>query len=230
MRVYCPAVNGAHSQTEVEEALKQPPSDIGPVKPGKTCNATLRRKGKLCMKPAGSGTDHTGLGRCKLHGGASPSYLPELQRLAATQAVETYGIPIKTDPQAALEEELDRTAGHVAWLRIQVAELEEGELGGPVGSEGVNDVGVQMHPRYEPNLILRLYKDERKHLVAVGKACVEAGIEERRVMLAEAQGALIAKAITGILKELGIDMSDPKVPKVVRQHLTLAAADESQAA
>lgn len=210
---------GAQATAVVERAVKSPPSDIGPVKPDTHCNAALRAAGKLCGQRAGWGTDHPGIGRCKKHGGASPSYLPELQRLAATRAVETYGIPIKTDPQAALEEELDRTAGHVAWLRIQVAELEEDGLGGPVGSEGVNDVGVRMHPRVEPHLLLRLYREERRHLVAVGKACVEAGIEERRVKLAEAQGALIAKAITGILKELGIDMTDPQVPKVVRRHL-----------
>lgn len=105
----------------------------------------------------------------------------------------------------------------MAWLRIQVAELEE--LGGPVGSEGVNDVGVRMHPSYKPDLMLSLYQAERKHLTQVAKSCIEAGIEERRVKLAESQGALIAKAITGILKELGVDMSDPKTPRVVRKHL-----------
>lgn len=210
---------GEQDQALVKAAVDSPPSDRGPVKPDTRCNAALRKRGTLCKQPAGWGTDHVGLGRCKRHGGASPSYLPELQRLAAIQAVETYGIPVKTDPQTALEEELDRTAGHVAWLRIQVGDLEEDGLGGPVGSEGVNDVGVQMHPRYEPHLMLRLYKDERKHLAQVAKLCIDAGIEERRVKLAEAQGHLIAKAITGILKELGIDMSDPKVPKVVRAHL-----------
>jgi hypothetical protein len=219
---------GAHTPAEVEAAVKQPPSDIGPVKPDTKCNATLRGKGKLCGMAAGAGTDHKGVGRCKLHGGASPSYLPELQRLIATQAVEKYGIPIQTDPQTALEEELDRTAGHVAWLRIQVAELEE--LGGPVGSEGVNDVGVRMHPSYKPDLMLSLYQTERKHLTQVAKACIEAGIEERRVRLAESQGALIAKAITGILKELGVDMTNPQTPKVVRKHLALLEPGEAVAA
>lgn len=36
------------------------------------CGARARSTGQPCQKPAGWGTDHTGEGRCKLHGGASP--------------------------------------------------------------------------------------------------------------------------------------------------------------
>lgn len=49
------------------------PDDIQP--PTKYCNA--RTKGvaarSRCRRPAGWGTDHVGQGRCKLHGGATPS-------------------------------------------------------------------------------------------------------------------------------------------------------------
>jgi len=37
-----------------------------------TCDAT-NRNGDPCGLPAGWGTDHVGKGRCKLHGGASPT-------------------------------------------------------------------------------------------------------------------------------------------------------------
>lgn len=36
-----------------------------------SCGAKTRR-GTPCKKPAGWGTDHVGIGRCKLHGGATP--------------------------------------------------------------------------------------------------------------------------------------------------------------
>jgi hypothetical protein len=36
-----------------------------------TCGAKTRNGG-ACKRPAGSGTDHPGQGRCKLHGGATP--------------------------------------------------------------------------------------------------------------------------------------------------------------
>lgn len=38
----------------------------------KTCDATTRT-GEPCKRRAGWGTDHVGEGRCKQHGGASPS-------------------------------------------------------------------------------------------------------------------------------------------------------------
>ena len=36
-----------------------------------TCEAKTKGTGMPCRRPAGWGTDHPGMGRCKLHGGAS---------------------------------------------------------------------------------------------------------------------------------------------------------------
>lgn len=200
------------------------------VEPDTHCNATLTRKKKLCEKEAGWGTWHPGVGRCKLHGGANPDYTAEVERLRAKQAVHRYGLPSEIDPQEALIDELSRTYGHVRWLQIMVDQIEEDDLTGPVGTSGASE-GKHYHPRYEPNVILKMYKEERRHYVAIAKACVEAGIEERRVRLAEEQGQLIATAIQGILRDLKIDMTDPQVPKVVRKHLTLLeGGQEAQAA
>lgn len=38
----------------------------------KICGAKTKKDGSPCKKPAGWGTDHVGIGKCKLHGGASP--------------------------------------------------------------------------------------------------------------------------------------------------------------
>lgn len=40
--------------------------------PHDRCGATAKRTRQPCQRPAGWGTDHPGLGRCKLHGGATP--------------------------------------------------------------------------------------------------------------------------------------------------------------
>jgi len=37
-----------------------------------TCGAKTKGTGAPCRRPAGWGTDHAGVGRCKLHGGATP--------------------------------------------------------------------------------------------------------------------------------------------------------------
>ncbi len=36
------------------------------------CGAKTKSSGKPCQRPAGWGTDHVGIGKCKLHGGATP--------------------------------------------------------------------------------------------------------------------------------------------------------------
>ena len=40
--------------------------------PDRTCNARLHRGSGYCENQAGADTEHPGLGRCRLHGGASP--------------------------------------------------------------------------------------------------------------------------------------------------------------
>lgn len=159
-----------------------------------------------------------------MHGGSTQLAVRGAQIAQAAKEVERYGLPVTTDPHTALMEELERTAGHVAWLRMKVdkeAEQDENALVGPVGQSGPSESGGHHHPAYEPNVWLKLYQAERKHLVDVSKACIVAGIAERRVRLAEEHGALLAEVIKGILSELGV-ADDPKAGTVVRKYLTAA--------
>lgn len=50
-----------------------------------------------------------------------------------------------------------------------------------------------------PNVWLELYSHERGHLVKVAKVCIDTGIDERRVQLAEQQGAAIVAVIKATL-------------------------------
>lgn len=179
------------------------------------CGAKTRT-GTNCKLPAGHGTDHVGIGRCKRHGGSTRNHVKHAQHIQATQAVETYGLPRQVDPHAALLEELHRTAGHVAWLSLQVQALDTDGLHGPVGGS------QHGHPREEPHVWVRLYQEERRHLADVAKTCVAVGIEERRVAIAEEQGRLLAAVIQGVLADLGVS-NHPEAPAVVRRHLTLVA-------
>jgi len=176
------------------------------------CGAKTRSGGE-CTKQAGWGTDHPGVARCRLHGGATPTHRAAAQREMAVAAVETYGLPRDIDPHSALLEELHRTAGHVAWLGSQVRSMQPEGLYGPVRGGGGAIPGV------EPHVWVRLYREERRHLADVAKTCIAVGIEERRVRIAEDQGRLLAEVIRGVLTDLGVaDL--PETPEVVRQHLT----------
>lgn len=168
-----------------------------------------------------------------MHLGKKPSGVIAEQR--ASDLVETYGRKVETTAVEALLDEVQWTAGHVAWLRDRVREIEEGELtAGDGGGEhplvwgttrrktGGEDWGETQEAA--PNVWLRLYQTERTHLVKVCSEAIKAGIEERRVRLAEQQGALVAQVIRSILADLDLTAEQQeRIPDVVPRHLRALA-------
>jgi hypothetical protein len=178
--------------------------------PGK-CNGRIRdkaRRGALCRLTAGQGTDHVGFGRCSRHGGSTPSHVAAAGKAIASQAVATYGLPIDIDPRDALLLEVQRTAGHVAWLAQVVQGLTPEELvwgkTEEVDTQASEYPGTNTKRAAVPNAYLQLYLAERKHLVDVSKAAITAGIEERRVRVAEAMGAQIVALIRSFAGRLSL--------------------------
>ena len=166
------------------------------------CGGPKRQSEGACTRPAGWGTDHPGIGRCKLHGGSTQSHRKAAEKQLAAQAVVTLGLPREVDPHQALLEELHRTAGHVAWLGAVVAELEAGDVtwGKTQHKTGGDDAGTTYAAGV--NVWVQLYQQERKHLVDVAGACARAGIEERRIRLAESQGQMLASAMRAVVNAL----------------------------
>lgn len=190
------------------------------------CTAHSKRSGTQCKRIPAEGATV-----CVMHGGNAPQVREaaerRVQQAYAERAVATYGLPRDVDPHTALAEEVARTAGHVAWLGAKIAELEDDDLVWGVTAQ--DDKGATEFPgtdttsEAKPNVWVKLYQDERAHLTRVAKAAVDAGVEERRVQIAEQQGELIARVIRGVLDDLGVgDRED--VPRVVRRHLTAVAS------
>lgn len=185
------------------------------------CGADAR-SGEPCRRGAGHGTDHPGVGRCKFHGGSTPSHRQAAQREIAVREVATLGLSREIDPRAALLEEVHRTAGAVDWLRVQVAQLapEDVVWGTTEAKRSTGKDGDSITQGAAVNVWVQLYQDERRHLVAVSKAAIAAGIEERRVQLAEQQGTLLAGAIRAILGDLNLTAEQQAmVPTVVPARL-----------
>lgn len=170
--------------------------------------------------------------RCARHGGKSPQAKAAAERRLAhaeaerelENAVTTLGLPQDIDPGKALLDEIARTYGIVQWLQAKVRELEPDELiwgkvshrsgVGPEGPVDITEHRADFHAYYQ------LYLTERKHLVAVSAAALKAGIEERRVRLAESQGDLVAQAIRSILDALNLTPAQLElVPLIVPQTL-----------
>ena len=193
------------------------------------CGGKKRQGEGNCRRPAGWGTDHAGEGPCKLHGGSTwtvrkGSHL-RLAEKRLREEMATYGRPIETSPADALLSEVHRTAGHVKWLGDCVAELEEHELiwGRTKDKWGGEDRGTTEEAK--PHVLLQLYQEERKQLVRVSAEAIRCGIEERRVKLAESQGALVASVIRAILGDLQLTAEQQaKVSEVVPRRLRELAA------
>lgn len=204
------------------------PKEPTPQKqPKEKCKARSTTTGKRCGRwPA------KGQRVCVFHGGNAPQAKAAAQRRVAEQkaraALETYGRKVDTSPTEALLDEVRWTAGHVQWLRDRVRELEQAALTWGVTEQVEKQAGefpgVDTTSSAAPNVWLDLYQRERKHLVDVCKAAISAGIEERRVKLAEQQGALLADVIRRILDDLGLTPEQQaKVATVVPMHLRAAA-------
>jgi hypothetical protein len=163
---------------------------------------------------------------CGTHGGRAPQVKAaakkRLEAESALAAVATYGLPREVAPDVALLEEVHRTAGHVAWLADVVGQLEQEEVtwglaeetDAPPGENGGG--GVTTKHKASVNVWVKLYQDERRHLAAVCRDALAAGIAERQVRLAEQQGALLAGAVNRILDGLGLSKEQwERVPQVV---------------
>lgn len=143
-----------------------------------------KKNGEECRAFAGQGTDHPGIGKCKYHGGSTPSHQTNAAKQEAERRMMTMGAPMNITPAAALMGVLRATAGHVAWLANEVASL--GSLDGPDAAN-----------------LTRLYAEERDRLTRVGAACLSAGIGKAEVELAEAQTEAMAKAINAAMSHVG---------------------------
>lgn len=167
---------------------------------------------------------------CRMHlGKKAADVISEAQ---ARKAVVTYGLPRDISPTEALLEEVRYSAGHVAWLREQVAALEAKDLVWGVTEEAERNAtefaGTDVTRAAAVNMWLDLYHRERRYLLDVTKTAIAVGIEERRVRLAEAQGALLNDVIRRILGRLSLTPEQSALlPLVVPEELRRAAATAS---
>ncbi|GAA0494873.1 hypothetical protein Ade02nite_19570 [Paractinoplanes deccanensis] len=169
---------------------------------------------------------------CNTHGGSSPQAKAAAERRLRTanaeQAVVTFGLPREVDPRDALLEEVYRAAGVVDFLRDQVQKLTADEVvwgkAEEVEKQAGEFPGIDVTHKASVNVWVELYARERKHLVDVCKAAIQAGIEERKVRVAEQQGALLAGVIKAILGDLDLTPEQAaRVPEVVPRHLRAVA-------
>lgn len=198
------------------------------TKTSPTICGAKKRDGEACRaRPIKGGT------RCKNHGGSSPQAKRAAERRLAEQellnVVQTLGIREHypdIDPGAALLEEIRIAHAHVRWLRGKVAELSPEDLTWGLtehkeglGVEGPVDVRTEAA---KPSIWYELYSKEREYLVKISAAALKAGIEERKIRMAEHQGVAVAGVIKKVLDGLGLTSAQAElipilVPNALRE-------------
>lgn len=160
------------------------------------CNGKLS-KGKpgRCTQKAGWGTEHVGIGKCKLHGGKTGTHNRHAQIKIAKAEAAKYGTPIEMGPAESLLAELARTHGWISFFESQVGELRPHDLvwGKTRHKVGGEDRGSTHEAK--PSIWFQLLQEQRKHLVAVIDSCTRSGVAEHMMRLAEDQGRMVAGVI-----------------------------------
>lgn len=159
--------------------------------------------GVTCRQRAGWGTPHPGIGWCKRHSGSTPSGVRSAQHQIARQAVTRLMLIDpdeigEIDARDVLAEELWRSRAAVAVLGALVNNLApvSGGLYGPLRHPDGSPTG-----RALPHVLWVMLSDERRHLRAVASDAAKAGVEARRIELAEATAQLVADVIRAVLAD-----------------------------
>lgn len=159
------------------------------------CGANKADGSGTCSLAAGWQTDHPGVGNCKWHGGRTPGGKVGAKRQAAAQAVEALSIPVETTPEDALLAEVRHVAGDVAFLRQEVQRR---------GYDLTETVFTEGGSHDKPSTWLEMYWQAHDRLVRVASAAIKAGVEERRVRLAEQQQQETAEFMRRVVAAFGI--------------------------
>ena len=188
-----------------------------------------------CARPPVKGTT-----RCPVHGVNCATKKAGERRVSedkVTQLATRWAIPIDTTPTDAILGRVSAFAGHVRFYSDKVAELDEAELvwgrtketdGHVVVGNGPSayvDSNTDETREAKPNAWLTLYNEASEKLVKFAAEALRAGIEERRVRLAESQGALVAEVIRAVLSDLDLTAEQTaKATEAVPARLRLLAS------
>ncbi len=176
------------------EAMHEADNTVGHV--ATVCGAQRRQSEGTCRHPAGWGTDHPGFGRCKMHGGSTPTHRASAA-LVATDAEARAMLDRLGQPQPLgdpVEELLALGAEVRAWqgiLREMVAQYRKLSTTDMVNVERERAAVVL----YERSL-------DRSHRVLTDLA--KLGLDERRTRVSERQGSLVVQVLLAAVARSGV--------------------------
>lgn len=178
------------------------------------CTATSSRTGQPCKNPPMHG-QHV----CRMHGGATPQAKRAAQQRLADQAAQAELARLSLtaapdiDPADALLRSIAASYSMCQHLRAIVESFPDDGL----TEREYTDGGMRRVTAAEVDL---LHTWETLH-ARVCLGALKAGIDERRIRLAEQQASTIVTVLRAALADLGLDPGDHQVGETVARHLSL---------
>lgn len=174
---------------------------------GGKCGARRLKSDDLCTQPAGWGTDHPGIGRCKLHGGSSPTHVKYARRIMAEREATAFGGRLDiTAPEALLELVQTKAAEVVYWdQRVQL--LEDSERAGMLDAK-IETGEERGEPKYVqttqvgPHIYVTMLHKAQDQLATYSAAAIRAGVDKAIIEVATMQAAWLIPVVLRAI-ELG---------------------------
>jgi hypothetical protein len=181
----------------------------------KYCGGKLKRREGTCTRPPGWGTDHPGAGRCKLHGGSSPSGraagAEELLENEARKLLYKYDARPVDNPLQALQ----MLAGRALALEHAIGEA----VNSLEGAIRYTDEHDAEQLRAEVAVLERAMDRCGKILVDIAKL----NIEERLARVTEKQAQMAMDALSAAMGEMGMNAEQQRDARSrVARHLRAA--------
>ncbi len=174
-----------------------------------------RRDGRLCEQPAGFGTQHVGIGRCKFHGGSTPTQVQHAAVVAEERSARTI-LERLGEPEPLghpVEELLAVVAEQKAWQRILRERLAE-------HIETVNDLETtdKLNTEKERALVV-LYE---RALDRTGNALanmVKLDLQSRMVQIKETEARDVIEAMVRAIHRAGLGDHELEIRKSLADEL-----------
>ena len=204
---------------------------IPPVFRSVFCGAARRQGEGSCRRPSGWGTDHSGVGRCKLHGGCTPTHGRHAATSIATRVAQLFGVPREDiNPIDGLTEELQRSAGLIDSYEAMCAQLlpEEVVFGviseestrttDPDAADGTDLAPVETKTRRGAalNIWVRQLDRERDRFAKLCETMVKLDLESRRIAIDQSHVAVLVQVL--LSGDLGLSDEQKRVAaRMLRQ-------------
>jgi hypothetical protein len=183
-----------------------------------------RKSGGKCTQNAGWGTDHPGVGSCKLHGGNTTTHrasaVIEIEEREARTLLQRLGEPVPIhNPVAALLAVAAETRAWQEILRERVDALHD-LVYDSYGRDDDSDSSIIVE---REKAIVALYERSLDRTSRILASLVKLDLDARRVVLEESQTDLMFRALQAVLSGLPKQYQEPAKERLV---LALREADK----